>query len=288
MKEAASRFITSHNAARIASFEKAPTLRLYRELVREFPDLKSKLLQATRARIFPSTPSSRPTITYGRAANIFQDAKQRKDLVRLLNALPGLCSNTTIQQAEITVITHLVSCGRIRLQAPERQTILDAIARGLIGVKQKTLDNVSRVFPGFEVAHAWLKQQVDDGKVTHEALGTGHNYLTNDVRIQLEELDYVREKYLSEFLSLASRGSDELDSDGSENDEDNVDSDDSDDEDDGHPNLAGEAARWVWLLKKIDFDSEDDWWDEVKESDTEGSLLFEVDGVAEILISRCV
>jgi hypothetical protein len=287
MKDAASRLLNSQHAALIASFEKTPSSHLYKKLVAGSPDLKATLLQTTRTGIF----SSKPTIGYCAAAEIFDASLQTKDLFRLLGALPQHSSDHTLPRAEEIIIKHLSKRSSI---PAHHKAALDAIAQGLSRAKADTIDEVQQAFPGFDEAWEWLEEKIDNGQLTRKAPeGAGSRYKMEPAKRKLME---KRDKYIVEFVRRAARGSDEYGRGGTVDDWDDpmegVDSDDSDYEEQKNarsPDLVKALTKWVVMLQEWpDKKKAEKVWDEVKESDAEDISLFTVDDVAESLASRFV
>jgi hypothetical protein len=288
MKDAASRLLISQRVARVTAFKKTPSLKLYTELVNESPDLKPALLQATRLAIFPLAPSSERTISYSTAAEILNAASETNDLVRLLAALPEYSrSDPTIAQAQRTIIRHLS-----KQSAPEhRKTALDAITNGLNSAIQNVLDEILRIFPGFDDAYDWLEDQIDEGKLSHKAPGDSKDYfkMTPAQRKLIDQ----RNKKLDQFIERAARYNDEFGFDGTVDDfrdpMDGVDPDDSDYEEQknaSHPNLQGTVRMWVQMLQDWPNKKAAKKVQDIVRGGFEGNLLFGVDGAAEALASR--
>lgn len=290
MKKTASRLLVSRHAAHIASFKEAPSFRLYKRLVKESPDLKATLLEATRTAILPSSPSARPTITYGAATDIFRSSSQTDDLARLLKTIPQYSSDTTVGRAERTIIKSLSK----QSAAKHHKTALDAIARGLNNARQNTLDEVKQAFPGFDEAYGWLEEQIDNKKLTHKAPWGAKSY--HAMTAIERKVDVQRQKYLDGFVQRAARGSDEYGYGGTVDDFDDpmdgMDSDDRDYEEQKNarcPDLVSAIGDWVAMLQEWpDKNKAAKVWDQVKQTDAEGDLLFTVDGLAEALASRYV
>lgn len=283
MKEAASRLLVSKHTALIASFHKAPSFDLYTKLMKEAPDLKTTLLEATRTAVFPSSPSAYPTITYCAAANIFSSSSQTDDLVRLLDALPKYSSDNTVGRAERTIIRYL---GK-QSDTTRHKAALDAIARGLKSARQNALEVVHQAFPSLEEAYCWLERQIDSQKLTHKAPwgDKAHRALTSPEW----ELDVQRSNCLYDFVHRADRGSYEY---GYGSDTYGFNDSDGDDSDEEHKNVPDSVngAIWGWfsvLQEWPDKKAAAKVWDEVKQTDAD-SLLFTVDGLAEALASQYV
>jgi hypothetical protein len=282
MKETASRLLVSQHASRVASFHKAPSLQLYKKLVNESPDLKATLLEATRNAIFPSSSSARPTITYSAAAEIFSISLQTEDLVRLLNELPQ-DSSYSVGRAGQTIVKYLS-----KQSAPtHHKTALDTIMRGLNRAIENVLDEVYQAFPEFDEAYDWLEEKIRDERLTYKVPWSAKNYAT--MTPAERQLEIQRDKYLDSFVKRAARGSDEYGYGGGVDFYDTLDPNDSDYEEKmgTRTDLVGAIVGWAALLQEWpDKDQATKVWDQVKQTDTDSSLVFTVDGLAEALASR--
>jgi hypothetical protein len=282
MKDAALRLIASQFEARIASFKKAPSSPLYLKLVNESPDLKTTLLQVTRTSIFTPDPSSKCTISYGTAAEIFNVSSQTDDLVRLLDAMPSFSSDPTITQAKLKIVKHISK----QAESAHRQAALDIIKHQLHHAKDNALENVYEAFPGFDDAADWLEEMIDKNNLTAKTPEGPRDYfaMTPDQRKLID----LRDRYLDEFVERAAYGGDKyMYNDRGDHPMEGVDSDDSDYA--LWKNVwVPDMTSWVVVLQEWpDKEEAKKVWDSVKESDSE-NILFSVDGAAECLASRCV
>lgn len=285
MREAAASLLAAQIKERISAFEKTPSVPLYKSIVAESPDLKPILLDTTRKRIFPSSPSAHPDISFGIAAGIFIAASETDDLVRLVDLLPTYVSDLTFHRTEQSIIQYLSK----QTSPSHRTKALQLVEHGLRHAKQNILEEISQ-FPGIDEAYDYLDDKIDAGKLTDR--GCGGNYL-NQTPAQ-RKADEVRDAILTKLVEIAVRGRNEYggyrdDFDDELDPMDRVDSDDSDYEEMQEacrPDLEKEVRTYCSLLQEWpDKKEATEVWDRVKEVSDCGPV-FRIDGLAEELASR--
>jgi len=169
MKDAASKFRQSSHNDVVRSFRSSPSTSECDKLILAHPHLRSDLLNAMRYCVFKNPQACyRADVLHKTAVALFKKEKKTDDLVRLLDSI-GPNSYTTkpyFATIEPDIVSFLSTRPKIN-----PQKLLDRIASGLVGAKQKAIQMVESSFPGWSEATCWLQDEINNGsfKVSRQA-----------------------------------------------------------------------------------------------------------------------